>query len=210
MDVDRAGRETAEPDTAGSTDTVAVGIDAGPETGRIVTVDVRADIAVAAAAVTLGVLLIVLSADIRQGNIDDPIGAGGFARVLGAFMACVGALLVGRRLLGWRRDRARMVYADGAPGDEPGHTVSAGRPFVLLAMGLSWALLLPQIGYLVPTCLISLATMLLMRVRRPLPLIAVSLGFSLLTWVLFTRISGLRFPSGPVENFFADIIPRLD
>jgi hypothetical protein len=51
--------------------------------------------------------------------------------------------------------------------------------------------------------------MFAMRTRSVVKLVVVPIAFSLLTWVLFTRLSGLRFPAGPVDLFFASLIPRM-
>jgi hypothetical protein len=173
------------------------------------TVDRRADLAITLCITMLGLAVMYLARDIRHGAIDDPIGPGGFATVLGAFLAAVGVILLVRRLALWRRSVDGKVYADGGEGDELDLAVSGIRPFVMLAVGFGWAFMLPRIGFLVATTLACVAGMFAMRTRSVVKLVLVPIGFSLFTWVLFTRLSGLRFPAGPVDLFFATLIPRL-
>mgnify|MGYP003887014807 CR=1 FL=1 len=157
----------------------------------------------------LGLTVVRLAQDVRRGVLEDPIGPDGFAEVLGGFLAVVGALLVIRRLVWWRRSVNGRVYADGGEGDEPGLPVSAIRPFVMLAVGLAWALMLPRIGFITATWVACCAAVFAMRTRSVIKLVVVPICFSLLTWILFSRVSGLRLPAGPVDLFFATFIPRL-
>jgi hypothetical protein len=173
------------------------------------TVDRRADLALALCVMMLGLTVVYLARYIRHGVLDDPIGPGGFANVLGAFLAAVGAILVVRRLVLWRRSVNGRVSADGGESDEPDLPASGIRPFVMLAVGLGWAFMLPRVGFIVPTCLACAVGMFAMRARSVVKLVVVPIGFSLFTWILFTRLSGLRFPAGPVDLFFATLIPRL-
>jgi putative tricarboxylic transport membrane protein len=173
------------------------------------TVDRRADLAITLCITMLGLAVMYLARYIRHGAIDDPIGPGGFATVLGAFLTAVGLILLVRRLALWRRSVDGKVYADGGEGDEPDLPVSGIRPFVMLAVGFGWAFMLPRIGFLVTTSLACVAGLFAMRTRSVVKLVLVPIGFSLFTWVLFTRLSGLRFPAGPVDLFFATLIPRL-
>lgn len=172
-------------------------------------VDRRIDVAVAAGVGAVGAAAIVFSGDIREGTLPDPLGAAGLPRMLGAFLLVVGVLLIGRRLVGWRRSSSHLVYADGGSGDEPGYPSSAVRAFGMWLAGLGWALLLPRIGYLVSTWLLILTGVVAMKVRSPWKLVAVPLLFTLATWLLFSRVFGLRFPAGPVDLFFEGLVPRL-
>jgi putative tricarboxylic transport membrane protein len=192
---------------------------AGPDQGELAhplaadsppaTVDRRADLVMTLCVMMLGLTVVYLARDIRHGVLDDPIGPRGFATVLGAFLAAVGAILLVRRLASWRRSVDGKVYADGGEGDEPDLPASGIRPFVMLAVGFGWAFMLPRIGFIVATCLACVAGMFAMRTRSAVKLVLVPIGFSLITWMLFTRLSGLRFPAGPVDLFFATLIPRL-
>lgn len=173
------------------------------------TVDRRADLAIALFVTMLGLAVVYLSRGIRHGVLQDPIGPAGFASVLGSLLAAIGLILLIRRLATWRRSVNGRVYADGGEGDEPNLPASGIRPFVMLAVGSGWAFMLPRIGFIAATWLACVVGMFAMRTRSVVKLVVVPIAFSLLTWVLFTRLSGLRFPAGPVDLFFATLIPRM-
>ncbi|TDC50915.1 tripartite tricarboxylate transporter TctB family protein [Jiangella ureilytica] len=171
------------------------------------TVDRRIDMAVAAAGSAIGVLLIVSSRDIRQGSVSDPIGSDGLAIVLGAWLIVGGLLLIGRRLLAWRRS-GNQVPSDGA-GDEFGLPASPLRSFVMWAAGFGWVFLLPRVGFMVSSLLLSVFGLVAMGVRSWVKLGVVPVVFTIVLWVLFNRVFGVQYPAGPVDLFFADLIPRM-
>lgn len=171
------------------------------------TVDRRIDMAVAAGGAAIGVLLIVSSRDIRQGSVSDPIGSDGLAIVLGAWLVVGGLLLIGRRLLAWRRS-GNQVPSDGA-GDEFGLPASPLRSFVMWAAGFGWVFLLPRVGFMVSSLLLSVFGLLAMGVRSWVKLGVVPVVFTIAVWVLFNRVFGVQYPAGPVDLFFADLIPRV-
>lgn len=173
-------------------------------------VDWRADLVVSAAPIALGTLLIVESADIREGSIPDPIGSGGMPRLLGGFLIAVGIVLVTRRLLGRRQQDGNLVPSDGGQADEPGFPASSMRAFGLLAAGWGWVFLLTRLGYLIPTALLAGVGMAAMRVRSPWKLVGISVIFSVVTFLLFNRVFGIQFPAGPLEQFGMDHVPRVD
>lgn len=175
-----------------------------------VTVDRRADLAIAVAVTALGVAVVYLSRDIRRGAIPDPIGSGGFAQVLGAFVALMGVVLIARRVSSWRTAVNGQVSAEGGSGDEPGLPVAGTRPFVMLVIGCGWALGLNQVGFIVATWVASGLAMVAMRTRSVRKLVVIPVTFSLFCWLLFTRVSGLRFPAGPIDQLLAELVPRLN
>jgi Tripartite tricarboxylate transporter TctB family len=188
--------------------------DAGPslydEVEREGLVDRRVDVLVSLALVGVGLVLIVESANIRQGSIDDPIGSGGMPRLLGGFMMVVGVILVARRLLNWRKHEGNLVSSDGGQADEPGFPASYVRAFGFLAGGWGWAFLLTRLGYLIPTFLLAAGGIAAMKVRSPWKVIGIPVIFSVVTFLLFNRVFGIQFPAGPLEQFAMDHIPRVD
>lgn len=187
-----------------------------PETAALLeeappaTVDKRADLALAVGVLLLGLTVVYLARGIKHGVLQDPIGPAGFASFLGGLIAVLGLILVVRRLISSRKSVDGRVYADGGEGDERGLPASGIRPFVLLAVGFGWDFMLPRIGFITATWLACLVAMFAMRTRSVVKLVVIPICFSFLTWMLFTRVSGLRFPAGPVDLFFASLIPRMN
>ena len=164
--------------------------------------------AVSAGLTAIGAGLIVFSFEIRRGSVPDPIGSGGLPRLVGAFLVACGLVLIVRRLLAWGGSSDHVVDSEGGTADEAGFPASATRSFYLLAAGWVWALLLPRIGYLGATALFGVAALAAQRIRAA-KLVVIPLVFAAVTWLLFTRIFGIRFPAGPIEQLLMDYIPRV-
>ena len=182
------------------------------ETDDVALVDWRADLAVALAVVGLGVFLMVASMGVGDARTPypDAIGPGAFAAILGSFITAAGIVLVVRRIRASRKGDDRLVYADGGQADEPGHPTSAVRPLVIFVLSLVWTQLLPVMGFIVPTALLTAVIMYVMRMPSWGKIVLVSVFFSLLRWVLFTRLAGLTFPPGLVDDALGEIVPRMD
>lgn len=176
---------------------------AGSQLGRVDGqgyVDRRIDVAVCAAVFLLGLALVVLSGDLRQGSIPDPIGPGGWPKLLGAtLMLAMGANIL-RRLASWRLTRHHMVLSDGGKDDMPGRPSTVTRPLAMLGSALLWVLLVPRTGFIVATSGILIVGLLLMKVRTPAKLLLVPILISLSAWLLFGVLFGVRLPAGPIEH----------
>ncbi|MGW8369892.1 MAG: tripartite tricarboxylate transporter TctB family protein [Gammaproteobacteria bacterium] len=180
--------------------------DADDDFGRV---DRRIDVAVCFAAFLLGLALVALSTRIRQGSIPDPIGAGGWPKLLGAtLMIAMGANIV-RRLMSWRASPGNLVLSDGGKDDVPGRPGTVLRPAFMMISGLIWVLIVHWTGFIVATTVLLIAGLLLMQVRQPVKLLLVAFLFSLIFWLLFGEFLGIRLPAGPVEHALIRIFPGL-
>jgi len=192
--------------SAGTDDTARPQSLAFDEFGRV---DRRIDLAVCCAAFLLGLALFVLSGDLRQGSIPDPIGPDGWPKLLGAtLMAVMGANIL-RRLLIWRASADNMVLSDGGKDDVPGRPATVLRPAFMLVSALVWMLVVQWTGFIVATTGLLIAGMAMMQVRSPTKLLLIPLLFSLTAWLLFGVLFGVRLPTGPVEHGLLEIIPGL-
>jgi hypothetical protein len=172
-------------------------------------VDRRVDLALCLGALGLGIFLIYGSWGIRQGSIPDPIGSGGWARLIGIALIAVAGALVIRRLAGWRGATSHLVPSDGGKEGEAGYPSSNLRPFVLIAAGFAWIVALPRIGFLIATFAVTAAAIATMQVRSLSKLILVPLLFSLGIWLLFGQVFGIHFPAGPIEKALQEMMPRF-
>lgn len=174
--------------------------------GRI---DRRIDVAVCFAAFLIGLALFVLSGDLRQGSIPDPIGPDGWPKLLGAtLMIAMGANIV-RRLVSWRASQSNMVLSDGGKDDVPGRPSTFLRPAFMLISALVWMLVVHWTGFIVATTALLIIGLMLMQVRSPAKLLLVPLLFSLTAWLLFGALFGVRLPAGPVEHNLLELLPGL-
>lgn len=192
--------------SAGTDDTAQPQKLAFDEFGRV---DRRIDVAVCSAAFLLGLALFVLSGDLRQGSIPDPIGPDGWPKLLGAtLMVAMGANII-RRLVSWRASPSNMVLSDGGKDDVPEKPGTVLRPAFMLISALIWMLVVQWTGFIVATAGLLIAGLGLMQVRSPAKLLLVPLLFSLVAWLLFGALFGVRLPAGPIEHGLIDILPGL-
>jgi putative tricarboxylic transport membrane protein len=172
-------------------------------------VDRRVDLALCLVTLGLGIFLVYASWSIRRGSIPDPIGSGGWARVIGIALIAIAGTLVFRRLVAWRGATSHLVPSDGGKEGEAGYPSSNIRPFVLIAVAFVWVLLVRPLGFLLATFVLTAAAVATMQVRSLPKLIIVPLLFTLITWLLFGEVFGIHFPAGPIEKTLQDIIPRF-
>jgi putative tricarboxylic transport membrane protein len=169
-------------------------------------VDRRIDIAVCLAVFLLGLAIFVLSGDIRQGSIRDPIGPDGWPKLLGAvLMLTMGATIL-RRLVSWRSEPGNMVSSDGDKDDVSAQPSTFIRPFAMLAGGFAWVFVVRWTGFIVATTGVLIFGMALMKVRTPGKLLLLPLLLSLGVWLLFGVLFGIRLHAGPIEHALIDIV----
>lgn len=169
-------------------------------------VDRRIDLAVCAVFFLLGLAIFVLSGDIRQGSIHDPIGPDGWPKLLGTMlMLAMGANIL-RRLASWRSDESNMVLSDGDKDDLSGQPSSFSRAFAMLAGGFAWVLVVKWTGFIIATAAVLAFGIALMKVRSMGKLVVLPLLLSLGIWLLFGVLFGIRLHAGPLEHALLDLL----
>jgi len=172
-------------------------------------VDRRIDLAVCLAAFLLGLALFVLSGDLRQGSIPDPIGPDGWPKLLGATLMAAMAANIIRRLVTWHASSDNMVLSDGGKDDVQGLPGTVLRPAAMVVLAAVWMFAVRWTGFIVATTALLTAGLGLMQVRSMAKLLLVPLLFSLTAWLLFGALFGVRLPAGPIEHGLIEILPRL-
>jgi Tripartite tricarboxylate transporter TctB family len=172
-------------------------------------VDRRVDLAICMFALLVGLFLIYASYQIRRGSIPDPIGSGGWQRLIGAALTIVAGTLVLRRLVSWRATLDHLVPSDGGKEGEAGYPSSGLRPFIILAAGFGWILALPRVGFLIATFAATVVVVVAMHVRGLVKLMVVPFLFTFSIWLLFGQVFGIHFPSRFLEKALQGIIPGL-
>jgi putative tricarboxylic transport membrane protein len=173
------------------------------------TVDRRIDTAVCAAVFMLGLAIFVLSGDIRQGSIHDPIGPDGWPKLLGIVMMLTMGASILRRLASWRSEQGNLVSSDGDKDDMSAQASSFIRPFAMLAGGFVWVLVVPWTGFILATSGILIFGMALMKVRTPGKLLLLPLLLSLGVWLMFGVLFGIRLHAGPLEHALRDVLSGI-
>ncbi|MHB9096440.1 MAG: tripartite tricarboxylate transporter TctB family protein [Syntrophales bacterium] len=83
---------------------------------------------------------------------------------------------------------------------------SRGRRLGLIAAIIAFIVFIPYLGLTLAMFLFMCATMLVLGVRKPLPLLATALTVAAGAYVGFIAILNTRFPHGPVETILARIL----
>jgi hypothetical protein len=193
-----AGTDDAVPDQAQN-----------PAFDDFARVDRRIDVAVCLAAFLLGLALVVLSSGLRQGSIPDPIGPGGWPKLLGAILMTAMGANIARRLVSWRTTSDTMVLSDGGKDDVAGRPATVLRPAFVLCSAVVWMLVVRWSGFIVATTGFLMAGLALMDVRSAAKLLLVPILFALTAWLLFGALFGVRLPAGPLEHGLLEILPGL-
>ena len=124
---------------------------------------------------------------ISTGLASDRLGPTLFPRVLAVVLALLAAVLIGRSLAG---------RSDPTPLPK----IRATRLFVILALTVVWALLLPPVGFLFVTPLLLGTVMWTMGLRHWRGLIGLSLGMTLVLYLVFVRALNVLLPMGPLGS----------
>jgi hypothetical protein len=122
---------------------------------------------------------------ISTGLASDRLGPTFFPRVLAIVLALLAAILIGRALSG---------RSDPAPLSK----VRTTRLFAILLVTVAWGLLLPRAGFLLITPFLLGMVMWTMELRGWRGLIGVSVGMTLLLYLVFVRGLKVLLPMGPL------------
>jgi hypothetical protein len=164
--------------------------------------DKRKDLAVALAIAALGAAIVVLSFDISVGRIRDPIGTRAMPIIVGSLIFAGGAALAARRLVRWRRE-PRLLPPEGSTDEQPDLPASTWRAVAMWALCFGYVWLLPAAGFPLLTPVLIAAGLLLMGIRQPVKLAAVSvLPVAFLFWLL-DLVLNVRLPLGPLAPYLA-------
>lgn len=153
----------------------------------------------------IGVGLVALSGSIRAGSIPDPITSAGMPRLTGYLLIFFsGVMLVRYAAASVRRPRTWRVPSQG-DNDEPGHPSSLVRPLAVVVAGLAWTWAVDLVGYFLAMPLLVVAVLRIMDVRSRAKLVAVPIGFTVVIWLLFAEMLGIKFPLGFMDTPLREI-----
>jgi putative tricarboxylic transport membrane protein len=161
--------------------------------------DQRKDLALAVAIGLFGVALVVLALQLDLGRIRDPIGPRTLPALVGGLIA-VGSLIVVLRILRRWRSVEHTVEAEGTE-DTEGFPASTLRSMAVWAVLFGYVLLLKPLGFLILTPPLLAGLLWIMRVRRWVVLIAISVFSTVALYLLFVTLLGVRLPEGPLQHY---------
>jgi putative tricarboxylic transport membrane protein len=133
-----------------------------------------------------------------QPPFEDPVGARGFAYVVGTFTAGCAVILLVSQALAVRRGAVRLDDAEDPDltGDDPRYPASSRQAFTMVAATFVYAVALPFLGYLLATIAFVAAGMFIMGSRGLGSLLAFPSASAVVSYVLFDTVLGVRLPPG--------------
>lgn len=164
--------------------------------------DRRADLALAVAVVGFGGVLFVLTSQLEPGVYFDPVGKQGLPYIVSGALVASGLVLVARRLAAWARDPSDLVYAEGAE-DEAGQPASVRQAGAVMVLTLGYVVIWTPLGYLIATPIYLVSALLVMGVRSISVLAVAALSYTIITFLVFSQLLGVRLPLGPLSELLS-------
>lgn len=153
----------------------------------------RVDLSISIVIVAVGVWLLVAAQTIRHGSIDDPLREGGVPSGVAILLIVGGAALAVGQLRAWKSSAEVHAGVPDDPAHGPASALRAGAVFVSLVL---YALAMPILGFVIATPLFMVSAMWLLGVRSLLKLLGPALGFTLVGYLFFGILVGVRLPPG--------------
>jgi putative tricarboxylic transport membrane protein len=163
--------------------------------------DRRADIAVAAAFMALGLFIIWQATTIRLGMMRDPIGPRVAFYITGGTLALGGLVIILRSLWSSRQRAGNRIPNEGVP-DEADYPASTGRALAIMGCCIAYGLTFDLLGYLIATPLFIIAALAILGERHAGRIVLIALIFTAVTYVIFAQALGVRVPVGPLTGPF--------
>ena len=164
----------------------------------------RIDAAVAAGFLVFGAFVVLSAIAIPLGLVRDPIGPRSFFIGCAAVIVAASLLTILRHLRSWRSAEALPATPEGV-ADEEGYPASAKRTFLLFALGVAYAAAFQPLGYLLATPLFLFLGLWLLQQRNWAQMAALSLGFTIVFYVVFAQVLNVRMPVGPLTELFRNL-----
>ena len=161
--------------------------------------DQRKDLAVSVAVVIAGAALTIAAQEISLGRIRDPLGSRALPTITGVLVMGLGVALVVRRIVQW--DRGTNEVAPDGSEDLEGFPASTLRAMTTWFGCFVYVSLLPTLGFLLATPVFIASLMVLLGIRRPPKVLAVSVFATVLLFLLFGEALNIRVPLGPLEPY---------
>jgi putative tricarboxylic transport membrane protein len=166
--------------------------------------DRRLDMALAAAFMVVGAIIIWQATSIRIGMMRDPIGPRTAFYLCGGVLVLGGAITILTHWRAMRAGRGNVAEMEGTP-DTEGHPASFGRAAALIGLCFLYAIAFSPLGYLLATPLFIVAALATLGQRRWMSNLIVAVVFTLASYVVFARILNVRMPHGPLTELFRSL-----
>lgn len=144
----------------------------------------------------LGVVYLFMTLRLPDVSIGDPLGPKLFPMIVGVGALLSGVLLVAGELRAAKSGRRQRADEETAV-ERSARKALYGKIGLTILAGLVYGLLLDTVGYLISTFVFMMILMCLVNtIRRMAENTIISLGFSVITYVLFATIFQVSLPRG--------------
>jgi len=140
----------------------------------------------------------ITARNIRAGSVADPITSHGLPNIMGAFLVIVGIVLSVRQFITWSELPGHLVPEEGQEDE---------RDMRPLPPVPSESYFFYHMGVVVETArfsdrypLLPVAFLFAYGVRARLKMVVFSIILTLIFWVIFGPVLGIRLPLGPLET----------
>lgn len=162
--------------------------------------DKRSDLILAGVVLAFGLSVLVLTRfqidDLQVAH--DPIGSRGFAYVMGIYLTIGATIVLVSRIRALRRTDAPGEPAEGT-GDDLAHPASGLRALAVMLLAFAYMLGMSYVGYLVATLPFVYVALRIMMTKIRFPFLY-SVGYTVLTFLVFGVALSVRLPMGPLER----------
>jgi putative tricarboxylic transport membrane protein len=161
--------------------------------------DSRKDLLLAFGIIALGIAVIAIAYSWPEPLIRDAVGPRAFPYALGLLFVFGGAFVA------WQRVRAMhaaagYVVPDEGGEEEDGVPASGLRAMTIIGLCVVYTLILNPIGFIVATPPFIALALITMKERSPVTVVATSLAFTAITYLLIHTVLGGRLPDGVLEG----------
>lgn len=122
--------------------------------------------------------------------------------LVGSVLVCLTAALVVRHLVWIAQGKARFALGESVRRLDLLNRRRVG----LVALMAGYVATIPWLGFLLTTSGFLILAMLLLGVRSPRRLLAVSIGAAVLGHLFFITFLKLRLPQGPLDRFLGGLL----
>jgi putative tricarboxylic transport membrane protein len=165
--------------------------------------DTRLDLILAAIVAAFGIAVIAGAMAIPDGLYRDAVGPRAVPIFIGFLMLVCGGLSTWRRAIRMAPGAGWQVHADGTE-DEPDLPASLARAVAIMALTVAYTAVFNPLGYLLATPVYVAAALWVMQERKLGAMVAISVLWTVGTWVLFSQVLAVRIPVGPLRTLFRE------